>query len=181
VPVELAVIRGVGPGDDRLRLEHLHRHLVAGLGLHGAHEVLLERQVVHDDQAVAVRDDLDSARILALVESQEPVHGDEAHGRYAPAQHLDLTAPLRRPHPGRRLAGQEPAGRVADHHRPAADLHRAHAVQHGHADVRGRCGRLRPAQPERDGGEDESDQRRVKKAAMSVRTIEMRIEVPSGK
>ena len=183
--VELPVVRGVCPGDDRLGLQHLHRHLVPGLGLHRAGQVLLERQLIDDDQILAARHDLERARVLALVDLQDSDHRHETHRGRAPAEHLDLTLPLRGADPCRRLTGEGAAGGIPDHHRSTADLHGADTVEDGHADIRrdGR-GRVRPAEAERDDGAGEGDQRRPNSAKSSVRTIEttidMRMEVPSG-
>ena len=183
--VELPMIRGVRPGDDRLGLQHLHRHLVPGFGLHRAGQVVLERQVIDDDQVLAARHDLERARVLAVIDLQDSDHRHETHRGRAPAEHLDLTLPLRGADRRRRLTAEGAAGNVPDHHGPTADFDGADAVEDGHADIRrGGRRRMRPVEAECDGGADEKDQRRPNSAKSSVRTIEttieMRMEVPSG-
>src|SRR2546426_12647389 len=52
--VQHAMVRGVRARDDRLGAQHFARPPLAGLGAYDTDQIVLERQLVHDRQAVAV-------------------------------------------------------------------------------------------------------------------------------
>ena len=130
---EVAVIGGVGAGDDGLRPQHRRRPLLAGLGPQHTDHVLFQRNLVHHGEAVAAAHDLERRRILAAVQADRAIAAQPERGR-APAVDLDDAADddgtddARAPGAGRARAQLDHVDVVA------AQLGHARAVHHGHAD-----------------------------------------------
>ena len=68
--IELPLVGRVRPRGDGLGLQHLERHPVSRFRLHGAHQVLLERQFVDRHQRVGIARDLEGSRVVAAIEPE---------------------------------------------------------------------------------------------------------------
>jgi len=117
------VVGRVGAGNDGLRLEHLDRHLVAGLRLDRTDQVLFEGQLVDHDQPLGRADHIDGPGVETLLEAQGRGAGrHHAYPRHALATPLDGAVAAQGAEPGDRVVRQRPPGEILDLHRHAAEL-----------------------------------------------------------
>src|SRR5437016_903506 len=102
--VQHAMVRGVRARDDRLGAQHFARPPLAGLGAYDADQVVLERQLVHDRQAVAVLQHLERRRVLAPVQLDRALARKPEAARAAPVD-LDTLPTSIRTTPTRAIRG----------------------------------------------------------------------------
>jgi hypothetical protein len=71
-----ALVRGVRPRHDGLRAQRFFRKLVAGFGAQDARQIVLERQLVHDGDAVADPNEIERRWIVAAVDAERTIAGE---------------------------------------------------------------------------------------------------------
>jgi hypothetical protein len=143
------MVRGVGPGHDGLGPQRLQRPLVAGLGAQHTDDVVLQRELVDDGQAVAIRHQIERAVVLATVKP-DGRRAPQAEADRADAVELDAAAARRGPH-HRRAARGPGATELGDLDVGAAQLDRACRLHHRDPD--------RPRRGSRGGDAQDHEQR----------------------